>query len=63
VAALVERDALDPELEPSRAADMVYAFMAPDVHRILTVERGWTPEEYETWVIRCLQSLLRHDQH
>jgi AcrR family transcriptional regulator len=62
VAALVERDALDPELDPSTTADMVYAFMAPDVHRILTVERGWTSREYETWIVRCLRSLLRQDQ-
>jgi AcrR family transcriptional regulator len=60
VAALVDRSALDPYLDPSKAADMVYAFMSPDVHRILTVERGWTPEEYEGWAIRCLRSLLRN---
>jgi AcrR family transcriptional regulator len=63
VAALVERDALDPELDPSRTADMVYAFMAPDVHRILTIERGWTSQEYQIWIVRCLRSLLREDQH
>jgi AcrR family transcriptional regulator len=62
VAALVERDALDPELNPSQTADMVYALMAPEVHRILTIERGWTPRKYETWIVRCLRSLLRHHQ-
>jgi AcrR family transcriptional regulator len=61
VAALVERHALDPDLDPSKAADMVYAFMSPDVHRILTVERGWAPQDYEAWVIRCLRSLLRNE--
>jgi AcrR family transcriptional regulator len=59
VAALVERDALDPDLDAAKAADMVYAFMSPDVHRILTVDRGWTPQDYEFWVARCLRSLLR----
>jgi AcrR family transcriptional regulator len=59
VAALVERDALDPDLDPAKAADMVYAFMSPDVHRILTVDRGWTSQDYEFWVARCLRSLLR----
>jgi AcrR family transcriptional regulator len=62
VAALVELDALDPDLDRSKAADMVYAFMAPDVHRILTVERGWTSRDYQSWIVRCLLSLLRHDQ-
>jgi AcrR family transcriptional regulator len=61
VAALVERGALAPDLDASRAADMVYAFMSPDVHRILTIERGWTPKDYEAWAIRCLRSLLRNE--
>jgi AcrR family transcriptional regulator len=61
VAALIERDALDPDLDPSRAADMVYAFMSPDVHRILTIERGWTSQDYQSWAVRCLRSLLRHE--
>jgi hypothetical protein len=61
VAALVERDALDPDLDPSKAADTVYAFMSPDVHRILTIERGWSTEDYEAYVVRCLRSLLSHE--
>jgi AcrR family transcriptional regulator len=60
VAALAERRALDPDLDPAKAADMVYAFMSPDVHRILTMERGWTAKDYESWAIRCLRSLLLH---
>lgn len=61
VAALVERDALDPDLDPAKATDMVYAYMSPDIHRILTIERGWTSQDYELWAVRCLRSLLRHD--
>jgi AcrR family transcriptional regulator len=60
VAMLVDRNALDPDLDPSKAADIVYACMSPDVHRVLTVERGWTSEDYEFWVVRCLRSLLRN---
>jgi len=59
VAALVDRDALDPNLEVSDAADIVYAAMSPDVYRILTVDRGWTPDMYERWLSRALGSLLR----
>ena len=61
VAALAERDALDPDLDPAQAADMIYACMSPDVHRILTIERGWTSQDYELWAVRCLRSLLRHE--
>lgn len=60
VAALVERHALDPDLDAAKAADMVYTWLSPDVHWILTVERGWTSEDYEQWIVRCLLSLLRH---
>jgi len=59
VAALSARDALDPELEFSEAADITYVAMSPDVHRILTVECGWTAEQYEQWLTRSLRALLR----
>jgi AcrR family transcriptional regulator len=62
VAALVERDALDLDLGPSKAADLVYACMSPEVHRILTIERGWTSQDYEFWAVSYLRSLLRHDE-
>ena len=61
VAALSALDALDPELEHSEAADMAYAVLSPDVHRILTTERGWTAEQYERWLIRSLGLLLRRE--
>ena len=59
VAALSARDALDPELEFSEAVDITYAALSPDVHRILTVECGWTDEQYEQWLLRSLRALLR----
>jgi AcrR family transcriptional regulator len=58
VAALVARGTLDPSLEPSEAADVVYLLLSPDVHRILTVERRWTPQQYETWLARTLGRTL-----
>jgi AcrR family transcriptional regulator len=58
VAALMERGALDPSLEPSEAADFVYLLWSPDVHRTLTVERRWTPEKYQTWLAYTLRRTL-----
>jgi AcrR family transcriptional regulator len=58
VAALAARDALDPALQFSDAADIAYAVLSPDVHRILTAERGWTPEQYQQWLVRSLGLLL-----
>src|SRR5215471_7212678 len=57
-AALEARGALDPGLGPSQAADIVYALLSPEVHRILTVERGWPADRYERWVARSLSTLL-----
>jgi TetR/AcrR family transcriptional regulator, regulator of autoinduction and epiphytic fitness len=59
VAAFSALDALDPELGISEAVDMTYVALSPDVHHILTVERGWTAEHYEQWLIRSLGALLR----
>jgi AcrR family transcriptional regulator len=61
VTALSARDALDPQLEFSEAVDITYAALSPDVHRILTVECGWTAEQYEHWLIRSLRALLRRE--
>jgi TetR/AcrR family transcriptional regulator, regulator of autoinduction and epiphytic fitness len=58
IAALVERGALDPDLEPSEAADIVYLLMSPDTYRILTLERGWKPEQFQKWLARSLCSTL-----
>ena len=59
VGALSALQALDPDLEFSDAVDMTYLSLSPDVHRILTVERGWTADQYEQWLIRSLGLLLR----
>jgi hypothetical protein len=61
VAALSALDALDPELGYSDAADITYAVLSPDVHRILTTERGWTGAQYEQWLIRSLGMLIRRE--
>src|SRR6516225_7758304 len=58
VAALDARGALDPGLDQTEAADIIYALLSPEVHRILTVERGWSADRYERWIARSLGSLL-----
>ena len=58
VTALAAAGALDPGLDKAEAADLVYALLSPDVHRILTVERGWPADRYERWIARSLAALL-----
>ncbi len=60
-AALSACDALDPDLQFPEAADITYAALSPEVHHILTVERGWTAEQYEQWLVRSLGTLLRRE--
>ena len=62
VAALESTGTLDPDLDTSEAADIVYALLSPDVHRILTLERGWPADRYQHWIARSLSTLLRTDQ-
>lgn len=59
VAAVAERKALDPQLSLSDAKDIAYAALSPEVHRILTIERRWSADQYERWLTRVLSSLLR----
>jgi AcrR family transcriptional regulator len=59
VAALSVRGALDPDLPFAEAADITYTALSPEVHHILTAERGWTAGQYEQWVVRSLGTLLR----
>lgn len=57
-AALDARDALDPGIDKSEAADTIYALLSPEVHRILTVEQAWPADRYERWIARSLTRLL-----
>ncbi len=59
VAALRAMDALDPNLSKREAEDIVYTCLSFEVARILTVERGWSAEQYEAWISRSLRGLLR----
>jgi AcrR family transcriptional regulator len=61
VDALCNLGALDGDLEYPDAVDMTYLALSPDVHRILTIERGWTPEQYQQWLVRALGLLLRRE--
>jgi hypothetical protein len=58
ITALDAIGALDPGLDKTEAADIVYALLSPEVHRILTVERGWSADRYEHWIARSLATLL-----
>jgi AcrR family transcriptional regulator len=56
--ALAERGVLDDGITEGDATDIIYVLMAPETHRILTVERGWSDDRYEAWLADCLVSTL-----
>lgn len=58
VSALADRGALAEGLTETAAADSAYTLMSPEVHRILTIERGWRPDEYQRWLAAALRALL-----
>ena len=41
---------------------MVYALLSPDVHKILTVKRGWTADRHKRRIARTPSTLL-HTGH
>jgi AcrR family transcriptional regulator len=60
-----ERAALVYRAHPALAAlglekvrDLIWAFTGRDLYRMLVVERGWTPDEYENWLGETLIGAL-----
>jgi AcrR family transcriptional regulator len=58
VVALRTNGELREEVAMSLASETVWAIGSAEVHRLLTVDRGWSAEKYEAWLsdtlIRCL---------
>jgi AcrR family transcriptional regulator len=59
VETLHERSALAPELDVTRATDILWTLNHPDVWALLVGTRGWTPAQYEDWfgATSCAQLL------
>ena len=51
-------DALREGVTPERASDIFAALCNVDVYRVLTQERGWTPDQVEEWWREALTALL-----
>lgn len=47
---LEELRALKPGLDAQRAGDLLWTLTAPEIFRRLTVDRGWSLDEYERWL-------------
>ena len=44
------------------AANTLFAIGSPETFRLLTVDRGWSPERFERWYAETLSQLLLGDR-
>jgi len=54
VDSLDAKHALAPGIGLGQAADVLWTLNHPSVYRLLVGERGWTPEQYERWLVGIL---------
>jgi AcrR family transcriptional regulator len=63
VEALARKQALGPDVTVDYAIDLLWTLGSSEVYRMLVVERGWPPEQYEQSLASLLVcSLLRRGQ-
>ena len=55
---VAEKGPLRTGLTVADAADIVWTLTSADVHRLVTVDRGWPGEQYERWLGDTLIALL-----
>lgn len=55
---VVANGPLKPGLSETEAADILWSLTSADVHRMLRLERAWSPERYEHWLGETLIATL-----
>jgi AcrR family transcriptional regulator len=55
---LASHSALRNGLDETRAAEIVWTITSPEVFTLLTVDRGWSKEQYAAWLADALVRLL-----
>lgn len=56
--ALADRKAIRPGITIDRAADVIWALVSAELYRLLAIERGWEPDDYERWLATSLYDAL-----
>lgn len=59
--ALERTGQLRPELDEQRIRDVIWALNSPELHTLLVLDRGWSPDEYEQMLIEHLTVLIVGD--
>jgi AcrR family transcriptional regulator len=60
VRGLARTGGLRPDLRAADAADLIHAFLSPELYRLLVLDRGWKPERYQRWLVATLAQQLLH---
>lgn len=55
---VAEASGLRPGLDEERVRDIVWTLNSPRGYQLLTGDRGWSDDEYETWLARTLVTEL-----
>jgi hypothetical protein len=58
VADLASTNGLRPELPPEEVADIIWTMNSSEYYAMLVLERGWSPERFETWLYDAWTRLL-----
>ncbi len=58
IKAMAKEKSLSKNLSVNQARDILWAFTGRDMYRMLVIEQGWTPEEYEKWLAQILSTTL-----
>jgi AcrR family transcriptional regulator len=58
VASIADRGALRPDIDPERAADVVFALVDPGLYHLLVRGRHWTDDEFSRWLATALEREL-----
>lgn len=60
---LERKQALHPGMTAERATDLLWALCGSEMYRLLVVDRGWSPDNYEQWLSSALiHSLLQQEE-
>ena len=58
VSVLAGNGGLRDGLDPQRAADIVFGLLSHELYRLLVIEQGWAPPDWERWVADTLAAQL-----
>ncbi|GAA4219176.1 TetR/AcrR family transcriptional regulator [Actinocatenispora rupis] len=60
-ASLVGKPDARPGVSATRAADLLYGLLSPELYLVFVRERGWTPAAFERWAYATLRGQLCAD--